>query len=155
MDTSVSTRIVVVGAGFAGTNLARTLSGQLPAGCTLTLVSENSYTTFNPMLPEAVGASVFPEHIVVPVREMLRQGVSQRFIMGSVASVDTQARRLTMQALNGEMTLPYDHLVFALGNRARLDLMPGMAENIIARGRRMAAYRMRALLLRGSIGFCC
>ena len=131
MNTSFSTRIVVVGAGFAGTTLARTLCGQLPAGCSLTLVSENSYTTFNPMLPEAVGASVFPEHIVVPVREMLRQRASQRFIMGSVAHVDTQARRLTMQALNGEMTLPYDHLVLALGNRARLDLMPGMAEHAL------------------------
>jgi NADH dehydrogenase len=131
MNTSFSTRIVVVGAGFAGTTLARTLCGQLPAGCSLTLVSENSYTTFNPMLPEAVGASVFPEHIVVPVREMLRQGPSQRFIMGSVAGVETQARRLTMQALNGEMTLPYDHLVLALGNRARLDLMPGMAEHAL------------------------
>ena len=131
MKTSVSTRIVVVGAGFAGINLARTLCGRLPAGCSLTLVSENSYTTFNPMLPEAVGASVFPEHIVVPVREMLPQGVTQRFIMGSVSSIDIESRHLTMQALNGEMSLPYDHLVFALGNRARLDLLPGMAEHAL------------------------
>jgi len=125
------TRIVVVGAGFAGTNMVRALSAQMPRRCSLTLVSENSYTTFNPMLPEAVGASVFPEHVVVPVREMLPQSPIQQFIMGSVTSVDTQSRRLTMQALNGEMTLPYDHLVFALGNRARLDLMPGMVDHAL------------------------
>jgi NADH dehydrogenase len=94
----------------------------------LTLLSDESYTTFNPMLPEAVGASVFPEQVIVPVREMLREGRPGRFIMGSVASVDQAARQLVCRTLAGDITLPYDHLVLAFGNRARLDLMPGMAE---------------------------
>ena len=34
-------------------------------------MSEESYTTFNPLLPEAVGASIFPEQVVAPLREML------------------------------------------------------------------------------------
>jgi NADH dehydrogenase len=51
--------IVIVGGGFAGTTLARALDGKLPAGYEVVLVSEESYTTFNPMLPEALGASVF------------------------------------------------------------------------------------------------
>ena len=53
--------IAIVGGGFAGTTLARALDGKLPSGYELVLVSEESYTTFNPMLPEAVGASIFPE----------------------------------------------------------------------------------------------
>jgi NADH:ubiquinone reductase (H+-translocating) len=60
--------IVIVGGGFAGTAAARALMGRLPAGVALTLVSEESYTTFNPMLPEAVGASIFPEQVVAPLR---------------------------------------------------------------------------------------
>ena len=51
--------IVIVGGGFAGTTLACALDGKLPAGYEVVLVSEESYTTFNPMLPEALGASVF------------------------------------------------------------------------------------------------
>ena len=51
--------IVIVGGGFAGTTLARALEEQLPAGHRVVLVSEESYTTFNPMLAEVVGASVF------------------------------------------------------------------------------------------------
>ena len=43
--------IVIVGGGFAGTTLARALEGRLPPGTELTLISEESYTTFNPMLP--------------------------------------------------------------------------------------------------------
>ncbi len=124
-----STRIVVIGAGFAGTKLVRALAPRLPTGCTLTLLSDESYTTFNPMLPEAVGASVFPEHVIVPVREMLRPGAGRQFIMGSVAEVDLTHRNLACRTLAGEITIGFDHLVLALGNRARLDLMPGMAEH--------------------------
>ena len=123
------TRIVVIGAGFAGTNLVRALARKLPPGCSLTLVSDESYTTFNPMLPEAVGASVFPEQVIVPVREMLRPGGARQFIMGSVAEVDWEQRHIVCRTLAGEIALGFDHLVLALGNRARTDLMPGMAEH--------------------------
>src|SRR5437762_14332907 len=74
-----SKTIVIVGGGFAGTTLARALDGKLPDGHDLVLISEESHTTFNPVVPEAVGASIFPEQVVAPIREMLRY---TRFIMG-------------------------------------------------------------------------
>jgi NADH:ubiquinone reductase (H+-translocating) len=123
--------IIVVGGGFAGTTVARRLAGRLPANVTLTLVSEESYTTFNPMLPEAVGASIFPEQVVAPLREIIRPGAMQRFIMGRVMGVDLPSRSLRCATLAGERMLPYDHLVLAFGNRARLDLLPGMAEHAL------------------------
>src|SRR5439155_774670 len=45
----------IIGGGFAGTTLARVLDSRLPPDRELMLISEESYTTFNPMLPEAVG----------------------------------------------------------------------------------------------------
>ncbi len=123
--------IIVVGGGFAGTTVARRLSGRLPAGVVLTLVSEESYTTFSPMLPEAVGASIFPEQVVAPLREIIRPGPMQRFIMGRVTGVDLASRCLRCATLAGERELPYEHLVLAFGNRARLDLIPGMAEHAL------------------------
>jgi len=122
---------VVVGAGFAGTSFVRALQARSPAGVEITLLSDESYTTFNPMLPETVGASVFPEQVIVPVREMLRRGAPGRFIMGSVASVDMAARQLQCHTLAGDLAIPFDHLVLAFGNRARLDLLPGMAEHAL------------------------
>ena len=65
MATDIQT-IVIVGGGFAGTTLARVLDGKLPPGHELLLISEESHTTFNPMLPEALGASIFPEQVVAP-----------------------------------------------------------------------------------------
>jgi NADH dehydrogenase len=93
------------------------------------LLSDESYTTFNPMLPEAVGASVFPEHVIVPVREMLRPDASRQFIMGSVTEINLPGRHVACRTLAGEIDLAFDHLVLAIGNRARIDLMPGMAEH--------------------------
>src|SRR5512147_1654233 len=113
--------IVIVGGGFAGTTLARELDGKLPAGFELVLISEESYTTFNPMLPEALGASIFPEQVVAPIRQMLRR---TRFVMGRVSAIDPKRRSVTAASLAGEITLHFEHLVLAFGNRARLDLIP-------------------------------
>lgn len=140
--------VVIIGAGFAGTTLIRALERQWPGGFRLTLVSDESYTTFNPMLPEAVGASVFPEQVVVPVREMLRQGGGSRFIMGAVTSVDTADQSLVCRTLAGDITLRYDHLVLALGNRARLDLLPGMAEHALPLKTVGDAMHIRNMVLR-------
>ena len=74
--------------------MARRLAGRLPADVTLTLVSEESDTTFNPMLPETVGASIFPEQVVAPLRDILRPGPMHRFVMGRVKGVDLATRTL-------------------------------------------------------------
>jgi len=120
--------LAIVGGGFAGTTLAKALSGRLPPGWQLLLVSEESYTTFNPMLPEVVGAGVFPEHVVAPIREMLPR---VRFVMGAVRDVLPSTRRLVCDTLSGPLELAYDQLVLAVGQRARLDLLPGMAEHAL------------------------
>jgi NADH:ubiquinone reductase (H+-translocating) len=121
--------IVIVGGGFAGTSLARALERRLPAGHRVVLVSEESYTTFNPMLAEVVGASVFPEQVVAPIRQLLRR--SSVFMMGRVGAVDFARRTLQLETLAGAQSLAYEHLVFAFGQRARLDLLPGMAEHAL------------------------
>jgi NADH dehydrogenase len=53
MDMDQRRSVVIVGGGFAGTAAARELAGKLPADVDLTLVSEESYTTFNPMVAAA------------------------------------------------------------------------------------------------------
>ncbi len=123
-----SKNVVIVGGGFAGTTLARAIERRLPAGYRVVLVSEESYTTFNPMLAEVVGASVFPEHVVAPIRQMLR---ASRFIMARVTGVDFTRRTLDAHTLAGQQQIDYEHLVFAFGTRANLDLVSGMAEHAL------------------------
>ena len=138
--------IVIVGGGFAGTTLARTLQGRLPQGASLTLVSEESYTTFNPLLPEAVGAALFPEQAVAPIRAMLRP--STRFVMATVTRINTMEKTVECETLAGRRTLPYDHLALAFGARARLDLVPGMAEHALPLKTVGDALHIRNMVLR-------
>ena len=137
--------IVIVGGGFAGTTLARALDGKLPPGCEMVLISEESYTTFNPLLAEALGASVFPEQVVAPIRQMLSRG---RFIMGRVTAVDATAKILTCTTLAGETRVAYEHLVLAFGSRARLNLIPGSAEHALPLKTVGDAMHIRNIVLR-------
>ncbi len=137
--------IVVVGGGFAGTTLARELDRKLPPAYRLLVISEESYTTFNPLLAEAVGASIFPEQVVAPIREMLLRG---RFIMGRVTAIDVVAKTLSCSSLAGDLRLPYEHLVIAIGNRARLDLIPGLAEHALPLKTVGDAMHIRNVVLR-------
>lgn len=138
-------RIVIVGGGFAGTTLAQALDGKLPDGCELMLISEESYTTFNPMLPEAVGASVFPEQVVAPIRQMLKRS---QFIMGRITALDPVRKTLSCTTLAGEREIGYAHLVLAFGNRARLDLLPGLAEHALPLKTVGDAMHIRNVVLR-------
>jgi NADH dehydrogenase len=145
MSIAETKTIVIVGGGFAGTTLAQALDGRLPAGYELLLISEESHTTFNPMLPEAVGASIFPEQVVAPIRQMLK---TARFIMGRVSAIDIERRTLTCTTLAGERMIGYEHLVLAFGNRARLDLLPGLAEHALPLKTVGDAMHIRNVVLR-------
>jgi NADH dehydrogenase len=123
--------IMVIGGGFAGVRVARDFLRRPIPDCEVLLISEESYTTYNPMLPEAVGAAVFPEHVVAPLREAIGVHRRGRFVMGRVVGLDAAAKTVTCRTLAGEMSFEYDHLVLTIGVRARLDLLPGMVEHAL------------------------
>ncbi len=141
-------RIVIVGGGFAGTTLARRLIGRVPVGWEVMLISEESYTTYNPLLSEVVGASIFPEHAVAPLREVIGAKGGGRFVMGAVTAVNVDERKLTCSTLSGEREFDFEHLVFSFGNRARLDLIPGMAEHALPLKTVGDALHIRNVVLR-------
>lgn len=140
--------IVIIGGGFAGTTLLKSLVKRVPSGHEVVLISEESYTTFNPMLPEVVGASIFPEQVVAPIRTMFKPSTKVRFIMGSVSSINPEEKTLMCSSLSDERRIHYQHLVLAFGNRAKLDLIPGMAEYSIPLKTIGDAMHIRNIVLR-------
>jgi NADH dehydrogenase len=120
--------IVIIGGGFAGTTLVQNLEKRLPEPYRMILVSDESYTTFHPMLAEVVGASVFPEQVIAPIRQMIKR---TQLIMATIVDVDYANKVVRGNTLAGMRDIPFEHLVFAFGTSANLDLVPGMAEHAL------------------------
>lgn len=120
-------RIVVVGGGFAGITLAQQLEGKLPPDWRLTLVSQENFITFSPLLPEVIGASILPGHVIAPHRQMVRRS---SVCMAQVTEIDYEAKTLHYLG-EGSGMIEYDQLVLACGVNANLDLVKGMAQHAL------------------------
>ncbi len=118
--------VVVIGGGFAGTQLVGKLEKMLSNDWQVVLLSEENYTTFNPMLAEVVGASVLPSHVIAPIRRMIRK---TRFISARATSVDIDAKTVHFEGEDTSGSINYEHLVFSFGSRANLDIIPGMKKH--------------------------
>ncbi|MEO5886470.1 MAG: FAD-dependent oxidoreductase, partial [Anaerolineales bacterium] len=68
-STSLAPRIVILGGGFAGVTtameLAKRCAGVLPVH--ITLVSEQNFFLFTPMLAEAATGAVETRHVLYPI----------------------------------------------------------------------------------------
>ena len=117
--------LVIVGGGFAGTKTAKLLEHTLPSDWTLTLVSQENFITFNPLLPEVVGASIMPIHVIAPHRQMIH---CSHVCMAQVSEIDTAAR-VVYYLGEGPGVIHYDQLVLTCGTNASLDVVKGMAQN--------------------------
>jgi NADH dehydrogenase len=116
--------LVIVGGGFAGIKTAQLLEHTLPGDWTLTLVSQENFITFNPLLPEVVGASILPGHVIAPHRQMLH---CSHVCMAVVTDIDVEMREVRHLG-EGSGVLRYDHLVLACGTNANLDVVKGMGQ---------------------------
>ncbi len=115
--------VVIVGGGFAGSRLAASLERTLPANWSIQLLCRDNFITYNPLLPEVVGASLLPGHVVAPLRQVIKR---TKVSMVEVTGVDF-ANRTVSYLGEGTGTISYDHLVFACGQSANLGIIKGMA----------------------------
>jgi NADH:quinone reductase (non-electrogenic) len=117
-------RLLIIGGGFAGMKAAQALEHTLPPDWTLTLMSQENFITFNPLLPEVVGASILPGHVIAPHRQMIH---CSHVCMAQVTEIDT-ANRVVHYLGEGSGTVHYDQLVLACGTNANLDIIKGMGQ---------------------------
>jgi NADH:ubiquinone reductase (H+-translocating) len=119
--------LVIIGGGFAGTRTAKRLEHTLPPDWTLTLISQENFITYNPLLPEVVGASIMPSHVIAPHRQMIH---CSHACMAKVSEIDTTTRMIHYLG-EGPGVLRYDQLVLACGTNANLDVVKGMGQNAL------------------------
>ncbi len=119
--------LVIIGGGFAGATLAAKLEKRLPENWEVYLLSKTNFVTFNPLLPEVVGASVLPGHVQAPLRLIARH---TRIRMVEAYEIDYEKNTVRYQSEeNGEIA--FDELVFSAGVSANMNILDGLAEHAL------------------------
>lgn len=131
-STSLAPRIVILGGGFAGVTtaleLAKRCAGVLPVQ--ITLVSEQNFFLFTPMLAEAATGAVETRHILYAIRPLCGAwGIE--FGEMTVEAIDLDRRRLIARHSRSPVRqqVHYDKLVLALGATPNVAIVPGAAEH--------------------------
>jgi NADH dehydrogenase len=123
---SEAARILVLGGGYIGLYCAMGLEKRLP-NASITLVSPESYMTYQSFLPEAASGNIEPRHVVVPLRQALSR---TRLITGRATGVDHERKLAAVHTIDGgDVEVPYDVLVIGVGSVSRVLDVPGLAEH--------------------------
>ena len=116
-------KIVIIGGGFAGINLARKMGGK--KGVEVTLVDRNNYNFFPPLLYQVATGMLDVSSISIPFRTLLRGKKNLRFRLGELEEIDTTQKKVKLST--GE--LDYDYLVLATGTKANYFGMENIEKN--------------------------
>jgi NADH dehydrogenase len=101
-------RVVIVGGGFAGLELAKHLRR---APVDVTLVDRKNHHLFQPLLYQVATAALSPGDIASPIRWILRRQPNVRVWLAEARGVDTARRVVSLP--DGDV--PYDYLIVAAG----------------------------------------
>jgi NADH dehydrogenase len=102
-------RVVVVGAGFGGISVARTLAR---GSVDVQVLDRNNYHGFWPLLYQVATAGLESASIAYPVRAILRKHDNTSFIMAEARGVDFDRRLVFTDGA----PIEYDYLVLAAGS---------------------------------------
>lgn len=105
-----SPRVVIVGAGFGGLAVAKSLGGQ---PVQVTVLDRENHHLFQPLLYQVATAGLSPANIAQPVRSILRRHENIEVLMADVTGFDLEKKLV----LAGERSIPFDYLVVATGAR--------------------------------------
>lgn len=101
--------IVIVGGGFAGINLIKSLVND--KRFRITLVDKNNYHFFPPLIYQVATSFIEASNISYPFRKMISKYRNVNFHMGSLVNVDHEHNSIKTDS----GVLQYDYLVLALG----------------------------------------
>jgi len=118
----MTTRVVVLGAGFGGLELTTLLSERYGAGMDITLIDKSDTFTFGFAKLDVMFGRKMPADVRHAYRQILKPGV--RFVQTTVRSFDPSTKRV----VTGAGTFDADILVVALGADLDPAATPGLVE---------------------------
>ena len=134
-------RIVIIGGGFAGINLAKALGNNKKFD--VTLVDKNNYYFFPPLIYQVATAFLEPSSISYPFRKLFASRANVHFRLGELQRIVTAENKIILN--NGECS--YDVLVISTGAETNYFGMENVQKNAIPMKTLSDALEMRNRLL--------
>ncbi|MBU6446928.1 MAG: NAD(P)/FAD-dependent oxidoreductase, partial [Verrucomicrobia bacterium] len=106
-----STKVVILGGGFAGINAAKALGN---SNYDVWMIDKTNHHLFQPLLYQVASAALSPGDIAIPIREILKPFPNVTVIMGEVVQIDKEKNLIILR--NGDQ-IGYEFLIVALGAR--------------------------------------
>ena len=102
-------RIVIIGGGFGGLQLAKTLSNSV---VTVVLVYKQNHHQFQPLFYQVASGRLEPSSISFPFRKIFQKSKNIDFRMADIVKIMPEENKLMTSY---DRTIWYDHLVIATG----------------------------------------
>jgi NADH dehydrogenase len=134
-------KVLIVGGGFAGMNLAKALAGK--KDIEVILVDKNNYHFFPPLLYQVATAFIEPSNISYPFRKMFQHKHNIRFYNGELLNINPDKNYIETDT----GTLYYDYLVLAMGTETNYFGMENVKQHALPMKTIDDALNMRNQLL--------
>jgi NADH dehydrogenase len=102
-------RIVIIGGGFGGLQLAKTLRN---SGVNVVLVDKQNHHQFQPLFYQVASGRLEPSSISFPFRKIFQKSKNIDFRMADIVKIMPDENKLMTSY---DRTIWYDHLVIATG----------------------------------------
>ena len=122
----MTTKVVVLGAGYAGAGAIKQLEEELDSTAELTWVSDTDYHLVLHESHRCIRDPSVQENITIPVDEI--KSPTTRFVQDEVTGLDVEDREVELAS--GD-TIDYDYVLVGLGSQTAFYGIDGMRENAL------------------------
>jgi NADH dehydrogenase len=137
---TVSQRIVIIGAGFAGISLAKKLS---KTDTQIVLIDKHNYHNFQPLMYQVATGGLDAGSIAYPIRKIFQSYQNFYFRMAAVQYIDTDNQKIHTDI--GELF--YDYLIIATGSKTNFFGNKEMERNAMSMKTIPQTLNIRSLIL--------
>ena len=133
-------RVVIIGGGFGGIELAKKLRKQ---EVQVVMIDKNNFHTFQPLLYQVATAGLEPDSIASPLRKIFKRQENFHFRMAEAQQIIAEENKLLTSI--GEIR--YDYLVIATGSTTNFFGLKEIEANAMPMKSVTEALDLRSLLL--------
>lgn len=133
-------RVIIIGGGFGGIQLAKTLRNK---EYQVVIIDKNNYHIFQPLLYQVATSVLEAESIAYPIRKIFKGSKNVFFRQGEVTAVVPEENKIELG--NDEMF--YDHLVIATGAKTNFFGNEGLTISSMPMKSVLEALDLRSMIL--------